>query len=202
MIKINLVAVTPAAGREKKKRPAAEAKGLLAKKGDMTLLALIVLAVVVVGGMYLRLDGQRKDLKATEREKRATRDELMPFIQKVEELEAKRAALKHRIDIIQGLKDNQQGPVRVLDEVSKALPELVWLEDMTLNGSALRLRGKAMDENAVANYISSIESSLYFDEPTLSDMSRSGPDVFNFTLDCVFKPVPEGLQTPAPEQGA
>ena len=34
-----------------------------------------------------------------------------------------------------------QGPVRVLDEVSKALPELVWLEDLTLTGNALRLRG-------------------------------------------------------------
>lgn len=197
MIKINLIAETPAAGKEKRKRPAAEATGLLAKKGDLTLLALIVIALVVVGGMYLKLDGTRKSLKSTERERRATRDELQPFIEKVEELEAKRAALKHRIDIIQGLKDNQQGPVRVLDEVSKALPELVWLDNLTLAGNALRLRGKAMDENAVANYISSIEASLHFDEPTLTDMTRSGPEVFNFTLDCVFKPVPEGLQAPA-----
>jgi hypothetical protein len=43
-----------------------------------------------------------------------------------------------------------------------------------------------MDENAVANYISNLDASPFFDEPVLKNLSRSKGDTFSFTLNCRF----------------
>ena len=75
-----------------------------------------------------------------------------------------------------------------MDEVSKALPELVWLENLSFSGTNLTLVGQAMDENAVANYIANLDASPYFSEPTLVDMTRASKDAFKFNLKCVVQP--------------
>jgi type IV pilus assembly protein PilN len=80
-----------------------------------------------------------------------------------------------------------------MDEVSKALPELVWLTNLTLAGDALTLSGMAMDENAVANYISNLDASPYFQEPVLIDMSRVREETFQFRLNCVFVHTPPAI---------
>ena len=162
---------------------------------NVILISVLVITLAVVGGMWWNLVSTRDALKDTERVKRAERDELQPYIERVEVLEAKRASLKHKIDVINGLKDSQKGPVRIMDEVSKALPELVWLTEMKLAGNNLTLLGLAMDENAVANYISNLDASDYFEEPVLSDMSRQpGKDVFKFDLTVVFTHNPQKIE--------
>jgi type IV pilus assembly protein PilN len=196
MIKINLIAEAPATAAKRKKPEGGAAPGF--RKGDVILVVVLLLSVAAVGGYWYKLTSDRDRLKKTEASMRAERDRLQVFIKKVEELEAKRAALQHKIEVINGLKAAQTGPVRVMDEVSKALPELVWLESMTLDGNSLSLMGQAMDENAVANYIANLDASPYFKEPTLVGMSRSSKTTFKFTLNCVFTPTPE----PAPGEGA
>ncbi len=200
MIKINLIAETPSAGKAKGKRPseaAAAGVGGPRHKGDIILLAVLLLGAAVVGGQFYRLNTHKNQLKRVEAQKRVERDELQVYIKKVEELEKTRADLKHKVEVINNLKNNQQGPVRIMDEVSKALPELVWLEQMVLAGNNLSLAGKAMDENAVANYISNLDASLYFQEPVLSEMVRVDKDTFNFKLTCVFNPKPEEIPSAA-----
>ena len=103
-----------------------------------------------------------------------------------EELEARREGLRHKINVINELKRTQQGPVRIMVEVSRALPELVWLTSLTLKGTGVAISGVAMDENAVANYISNLDESPFFDEPEMKNMARSRGDSFAFTLNCVF----------------
>jgi type IV pilus assembly protein PilN len=206
MIKINLIAEAPAAAGAKRKRPegAAAPRAGGVRKGDLILLLLLLVGIAVTGGRWYLLKQERDQLKRTEGEMRAERDRLQVFIKKVEELEAKRAALQHKIEVINNLKNNQTGPVRIMDEVSKALPELVWLEGLNLDGNNLSLQGQAMDENAVANYLANLDASPYFKEPTLLDMTRAGKNSFRFNLNCVFSPTPEsapGTETPAAPAG-
>ena len=187
MIKINLVAETPAASAVKVERPQFS---LGAKQGDIILMIVLVLACIVVGTQWYLLSSNRSHLREVERERRRERDELLVYIKKVEELEARREALRHKINVINELKRNQQGPVRIMDEVSRALPELVWLTSLTLKGTDVAIGGVAMDENAVANYISNLDASPFFDEPVLKNLSRSRGDTFSFTLNCMFNNFP------------
>jgi type IV pilus assembly protein PilN len=185
MIKINLVAETPAAAATKKRRRPEFSLG--AKQGDVILLITIAVAAAVVGTRWFILDTTRDNLKAEEAQKRRERDELKPFIDKVEELERKRETLKHKIEVINDLKNNQQGPVRIMDEVSRALPELVWLTGMDLQGTVLVINGMAMDENAIANYIANLNASPFVtEEVALKNIRRAAGDVFQFALTAVF----------------
>ncbi len=183
MIKINLIGEPTAAATTKRKRPEIS---LGARQGDIILLAALAFSMLVVGVMWWQLSSKLDTLRAQESSLRRERDQLQQYIDKVDELEKKRATLKERIDIINELKEKQHGPVRVMDEVSKALPDLVWLTRMTLRGSAVELDGSAMDENAVANYITNLDQSPFFSEPVLKDMTRDNKGVYKFKLTCVF----------------
>ena len=43
-------------------------------------------------------------------------------------------------------------PVRILDQVSQALPELLWLDRMSLQGGSVELQGQAFNTNQVATF--------------------------------------------------
>jgi type IV pilus assembly protein PilN len=191
MIKINLVAEAPA--RLKGPKGPRPELSLGARQGDILLLVVLGIALLGIGTRWLLLKNERDHLREVERTKRAERDELQPYIQKVQELEAKRDQLKHKISVINSLKQNQRGPVRIMDEVSRALPDLVWLTRMNMKGNNLTISGVAMDETAVANYISNLDSSPFFQEPTLKRMARGKEDTFSFVLDCTFTYAPPEL---------
>jgi type IV pilus assembly protein PilN len=198
MIKINLISEAPTAAVSKRKRPEFS---LGAKQGDIILVVVLAIAVAVSGTWWYLLKSKRAELKELERQRTVERDELKPYIEKVEELEAKRALLKRKVDVINELKNKQRGPVRILDEISRALPDLVWLTQLTLTGNDLTLVGQAMDENAVANYYSNLDSSPFFEEPEVKNLARQGED-FSFTMSAVFTyEPPEIEQASAPANG-
>ncbi len=199
MIKINLVAETPAAAATQSSRPQFS---LGAKQGDIVLLIVLALACVVVGTQWYLLTSKRADLRLIEQQRRRERDELLQYIKKVEELEAKRESLRQKIEVIEELKKNQRGPVKIMDEVSRALPELVWLTKLTLKDNELVLDGTAMDENAVANYIANLDASPFFEEPELKNLSRARGDNFNFSLRCIFNISPPEIQAAEGSQAA
>jgi type IV pilus assembly protein PilN len=88
-----------------------------------------------------------------------------------------------------------------LDEISRALPDLVWLTQLTLTGNNLTLVGQAMDENAVANYYSNLDSSPFFEEPEVKNLARQGED-FAFTMSAVFTYEPPEIEkASAPANG-
>ena len=190
MIKINLISEAPTAAVTKRKRPEFS---LGAKQGDIILVTGLAIAVAVCGTWWFILKSKRADLKEIERQRTVERDELKPYIEKVEELEAKRALLKRKVDVINELKNKQHGPVRILDEVSRALPELVWLTKLQLSGNAITLTGEAMDENAVANYYSNLDASPFFEEPDVKNLARKGDD-FSFTLSANFTYEPPEIE--------
>lgn len=198
MIKINLISEAPTAAVTKRKRPEFS---LGAKQGDIILVTVLAISIAVCGTWWFILKSKRADLKELERQRTVERDELQPFIDKVEELEAKRSLLKRKVDVINDLKNKQHGPVRIMDEVSRALPELAWLTQLKLSGNSITLTGEAMDENAVANYYSNLDSSPFFEEPEVKNLARKGED-FSFTLAATFTyEPPEIEQASAPADG-
>ncbi|MCU0304647.1 MAG: PilN domain-containing protein [Thermoanaerobaculales bacterium] len=198
MIKINLVSEAPAAAVTKRKR---SEFSLGAKQGDIILVTVLAIAVAVSGTWWFVLTSKRADLKELERQRTAERDELKPYIDKVEELEAKRALLKRKVDVINDLKDKQHGPVRIMDEVSRALPELIWLTQLKMSGNSITLTGDAMDENAVANFYSNLDASPFFEEPEVKNLARKGED-FAFTLTATFTYEPPEIEKASAPSGS
>jgi len=186
MIKINLLVEARA---EKVARAPLLAFGA-AKINNYIILGLVVIGLGFVGLRYWRLSSKLADIKAEIVNNQREYDRLKPIIAEVEAFKKKNAELKHKIEVIEKLKENQFGPVRVMDEVSKALPDLVWLTNMGLNGNVLTLQGQALNENAVANFIANLTASPFFAEPSLRIMSQNERGVFTFDLSCTFTHTP------------
>jgi type IV pilus assembly protein PilN len=192
MIKINLVAEAPVAAAKKPKK--AEVS-LGSRQGEVILLVTLMLFLAVTAGLWYKLESERKRLAQEQQEKKRERDSLQQYIDRAEELEKQREKLRRKIDVINQLKQNQRGPVRIMDEISRALPDLVWLTKLNLKGTSVRIEGMAMDENAVANYISNLDASPFFQEPSLGGISASQNETFSFSLDCVFTYAPVEIES-------
>jgi len=186
MIKINLMA--EARAERAARAPLISLGG--ANLNNYILLGLIVLGLAFVGLRYWKLSSTLSAIKAEIVVNQREYDRLKPIIAEVEAFKKKNAELKHKIEVIEQLKQNQYGPVRVMDEVSKALPDLLWLTNMGLTGNVLSLQGQALNENAVANFISNLGASPFFAEPSLKIMSQDDRGVFTFDLSCTFTQTP------------
>lgn len=163
------------------------------------LLGALILAIGWVGLRYWQLSSRLADVKAEVAVNQREYDRLKPIIEEVEAFKKRNAELRHKIEVIEQLKANQYGPVRLMDEVSKALPELLWLTDLGVSGSAISMRGQALNENAVANFIANLGASPFFSEPVLKIMSQNEAGVFTFDLSCNFSYTPrDAAQASAP----
>ena len=84
-----------------------------------------IIAVVSIGvGIVWTMD--RRAIARLETEQAMLRtdlERLKPIVDEVNTLERREKLLNTRIETIQRLRSNQRGPVRVLDELSRNLPE-------------------------------------------------------------------------------
>ncbi len=194
MIKINLLVEARA---ERTARAPLIAFGA-ANLNNYILLGLIVAGLAFVGLRYWSLSSKLSAIKADIATNQREYERLKPIIAEVEAFKKRNAELRHKIDVIEELKKNQYGPVRIMDEVSKALPDLLWLTNMNLNGAVLTLHGQALNENAVANFISNLGASPFFAEPSLGIMSQDERGLFTFDLSCKFTHTPREASPAAP----
>ncbi|MEO6194738.1 MAG: PilN domain-containing protein [Thermoanaerobaculia bacterium] len=195
MIKINLLS--------EGKRPAAVRKSKAAGKldgkdvGQYMLLVGIVIGLMAVGVAWWL---QSKKNEAKEAEVVAAQHEvdlLASVIKEVDDYKAKKAELERKIGIINDLKANQRGPVRVMDYVSRALPELLWLDQLRMSADSIHVEGRAFNTNAVANFIENLDKVPEFDEPTLKSTESQQGGTYKFVINFNYsfashKPAAEG----------
>ncbi len=125
-------------------------------------------------------------------------EELAPIIEEVAEFKAKKAELEHKIQVITELKANQRGPVRVLDEVSRGLPELLWLTKLDMTSNLVSITGETFSTNAVAAFIENLDRVPEFQEPRRTQTTRE-EDTYNFSLQFGYRPVTQA--DPSEESG-
>jgi len=158
-----------------------------------TLLMVLALLGLLAGlGHNLLLGRKEEALKIEVAEAQVEVDRLAPIIKEVEEFKAKKAELQLKVDVIGNLKENQRGPVEIMDKVSRALPELLWLNKMQVVASDVSLEGQAFNTNAVANFIENLDKVPEFQEPVLQDTAQQD-QVYNFKVTFGFS------HTPPPE---
>ena len=158
----------------------------------------IVLGLLVAGVQYWLLASELGSVQAKVAEKQREVKELEPILKEVEDFKRKQAELERKIEVIQDLSRKQQGPVRIMDQVSRALPDLLWLNSMNVRGTTVDLDGTAFNTNAIAAFIENIDKVPEFREPEPKNLSRaSGGSTFNFRISFGFqqlRPEPEGAE--------
>lgn len=87
---------------------------------------------------------------------------LKPIVEEVGALEKRQQLLNARLDTIKRLRQNQRGPVHVLDTLSRNLPEQAWIEAIEESAGVYRVVGYALTNFAVADLLRNLQQSQEF----------------------------------------
>jgi type IV pilus assembly protein PilN len=122
---------------------------------------------------------------------RAEKARLQPILREVEKFEAQKRDLQQRVNLIEELRQNQVGPVHMLDQISRSLPDRLWLTDMKQTGDDITLDGKTSTLSSLADFVANLEASGYFIKPvdiTNSEEEKAGDtDLIKFTVKATFE---------------
>jgi len=196
MIRINLIAeAQKPKGREK---AVARTPGAGVLGQNVLMLGVVALAVVVLAWRWYGLASEHRGLVAEIARAEQEKERLQAIIKKGEDYKAKKDLLQRKIALVSQLKRNQSGPVHLLDEVSKQLPDFLWLDNMTESGWAVQIQGKATTYNAVSNFYNNLTGSRYFENVVLGPIMAI-PQGVTFSMSCQFIPQPAtpGAENPA-----
>lgn len=180
MIKVNLLGV------ERPKRARKVSKGAGRAAG---LAALALLLVGAMGFVWWSMSSRVSNLA---REKVALNQELTALkakVKEVENYEKNKKTFEEKIAIIEQLRKNQTGPVRLLDEISRSLPDRVWLTSLSEQGGKVDLEGRAVTNSEIVDFINNLKESRHIGEIQLIEsrqVSESGVPVYNFKLKCTL----------------
>lgn len=115
------------------------------------------------------------------------------------DLAARKARLGKEVGELRALEASSASGSAVLEEIVRAIPEVLWLEEITFRDGQVRLSGQAFNTNAIATFIEQLDAAPVFDEPLLDNTTKN-PDnsTYSFTLSFRFYPVPpEDKKAPA-----
>lgn len=186
MIRINLLTEAKAAAARKKTSVIPTG----ARLNNLVFIAGLAVGVLYLAVMGFILLGKRRDLDTEIGKARVEADRLKSIIEEVKGYETKKASLEEKINLINQLKTNQKGPVRLMDEISRALPDLVWLAGLDVQGNSITLRGKTLSPNAVATYLENLKKSPFFAEPVFKNLGQEGvgTGIYNWEMNLTFRP--------------
>jgi Tfp pilus assembly protein PilN len=192
MIKINLLET--AKGKGKRGGGAGPSMPTM-EMGDMGSPKLKVLVVIVLAGLFnlaywYRLDRESKSIAAhmtvAEQKNRELADVKARFMERQNQANA----YKRRVDVIDGLRSSQTGPVNLMAMLGETVnnTEAVWLNKMDDSGNSVNLEGTALSADAVANLIANLQKTGFFRsveiKETFQDESFKEMQAFQFTLTC------------------
>lgn len=174
MIRINLL-------------PAREARRRIVLRRQLQLTALLLGCTLVLVFMAVRSQGKVKEARLAELARiDGEIASLNHIVKEVEAFKAKGDLLQKQIEVVNGLKQGQARPAPLLDELSRSLPEKVWLEQVEERGNGVQITGKSLNGNVgIAALMENMGRSPWFGTAELveskSEIFRDRP-VVSFTV--------------------
>jgi len=111
--------------------------------------------------------------------------------------------LQQRVALIEDLRKNQAGPVHMLDQISRALPSMLWLTNVkqSPDPNEVLIDGRATSLTSLSDFVANLEVSGYFKRSVeiVSTQTEAIPgppgELIKFTVKAIFQ-VP-GAKPPA-----
>jgi len=156
MIRINLLPVRDLQKKEKIR--------------DQLIGAVLALALVLLacGGLYahatMKINSEKNTIQAAESEIRS----LQKTLGKITEFRKFEKELREKLDVLEKLKENKSGPARMLEELSGATNDKMWLVSFTESNGGVSVEGVGLNEQSVASFLQRLEASPFFKNVELS----------------------------------
>lgn len=182
MIRINLLAVE----RERGQRT------LIPVAHRVTIAAslIIIVTALVIGWWFWSLRQTSAKLDEDIARGEAETIQLRSVLAQVQKFEARKAQLQQRVTLIEQLRHGQTGPVHVLDEISKAVPDRLWLTTLSQKNDDFVIEGMTTSLQELSTFVSNLEASRWFKKPVdiVDSQAQADKDseLFKFTVKATF----------------
>jgi type IV pilus assembly protein PilN len=163
----------------------------------------LVLGVLVLGFLYYSWQQQLNTENTKIKTLQAQKTDLESIKQQVEAFDKQKQVLQQRVSTIEQLQRDRTGGQDLLDMVANTVSrtENLWLTTMTRKGSNLTIEGSSASVNAVANFITALKRSGYFQKveikETKQDDKTTAVQTFNFQLSAEITPPQANVAPPA-----
>jgi Tfp pilus assembly protein PilN len=164
MIRINLLG-------QARPKAAKQALPLEATVQVIFFLVAFGLALAVLGITYMQDKHQLDETNNRISALRAEKASLEQIKTQVEQFEQQKAILQQRINVIETLQKNRTGGQELLTMVANTVVRVdsLWLTSLERKQDSLDLEGEAGSINAVANFITQLKRSGYFDKVEITE---------------------------------
>jgi type IV pilus assembly protein PilN len=176
----------------------------IGKRITLVCSLILVLAVSGIGWWYWSLT---QEAAMVEDEIAAAQQEvvrLRPIIAEVTKFEGRRQQLQQRVQLIEQLRKGQGVPVQLLDQVSRSLPDMLWLTSMQQGGGDVTIEGRSTTLVALSDFVGNLGSTSFFKKPieivdsqVETGNQAQGPELIKFTVKAQLAAVPGGAAAPA-----
>jgi Tfp pilus assembly protein PilN len=173
------------------------------------LLAGVVLGLAFLAFLYMSYQKQLNTENATIARLTSEKTQLEQIKQQVDAFQKQKVVLQQRVSTIEQLQRDRTGGQELLDMVANTVSrtENLWLTSVTRKGNNLTLLGSSASINSVANFITALKRSGYFQKVEIKeskqDEKNSAIQTYVFEISAEIAPPQGGVQakpasTPAP----
>src|SRR5206468_2458498 len=161
----------------------------------------VILGVLVLGFFYYTWQNQLNKENAEIKRLTAQKTDLEQTKLQVEAFEKQKQVLQQRVSTIEQLQRDRTGGQELLDQIANtvARTENLWLTSMVKKGNNLALEGSASSINGVANFVTALKRSGYFQKVEIRESKQDdkNKDVQTFLFQMTAEISPP-VQTPGP----
>lgn len=124
---------------------------------------------------------------------------LRTIIAEVSQFEARRQQLQQRVQLIEQLRKGQGVPVQMLDQVSRSLPDMLWLSSLQQAGDNVTIEGRSTTLVALSDFVANLGTNAFFKKPieivdsqVETGAQAQGPEIIKFTVKAQLLTAPAG----------
>jgi len=167
----------------------------------------VAVGVVVLGFFYYTWQKQLSQENAQIQRLTAEKTRLEQTKLQVEAFDKQKAILQQRVNTIEQLQRDRTGGQELLDMVANTVSrtENLWLNTMVRKGSALTINGSSASINSVANFITAMKRSGYFQKVEIKESKQDDKNMavqtFLFEINAEISPPaaqPKAASAPVP----
>ena len=159
MIRINLLPT-----ERKKKKVAGGGAASTGQKMVVACTLIIVGAIAFIGWRYLTLAHESSQLDADLQAAQQETTRLRSIILQVQQYEQRKTQLQQRVLLIEQLRAGQTGPVHMLDQISRSMPQMLWLTRINQDpkDQSILIDGLSTTQNGVTEFVNNLAATQYF----------------------------------------
>lgn len=141
------------------------------KEREQRFVRMLAFAVILMGVLlvfiHLQMERQMDEQSARNTFLESEIKTLDTQIKEIQSLEAEKSKLLARMKVIEELQAQRPQVVHMFDEISRLLPEGVYLTQIKQDGKMLVINGMAQSNARVSAFMRALDSSDWFADPSL-----------------------------------